>query len=398
VQTLIEHWDGTSWRVVPSPNSDVAFLKGIAAVAANDVWAVGDGAGTLIEHWDGTSWNVVPSPNPGSEAFLNGVVAVAANDVWAVGEGWYAPYRSQALIEHWNGTSWSIVPSPNPGMFENHLSGIAVLSANPPEGTPYIWAVGHYRDSFDSPSRTLVLHGHGSGWGIEPSPNPGTDLNELYGVAPVSANDVWAVGDYSNSFAGPSQTLVERYSELPFTDVHTSDYFYQAVRYLYCHGVISGYADATFRPYNLTTRAQFSKIVVLAEGWTLYSPPFPTFRDVPPTDPFYTYIETAHQHGIISGYSCGPGCLEFRPGNNVTRGQVCKIVVLAEGWTIYTPPTPTFRDVPTTHTFYPYIETAYQHGIISGYSCGTGCLEFRPGNNATRGQLSKIVYQAVTQP
>jgi hypothetical protein len=119
---------------------------------------------------------------------------------------------------------------------------------------------------------------------------------------------------------------------------------------------------------------------------------------VPATDPFYSYIETAYSHGIISGYGCGTGCLEFRPGNNITRAQLCKIVVLAEGWLIYTPPTPTFRDVSDTHTFYQYIETAYSHGIISGYGCGGGCLEFRPGNNATRGQLCKIVYQAVTQP
>ncbi|MFL5733755.1 MAG: S-layer homology domain-containing protein, partial [Chloroflexia bacterium] len=51
-----------------------------------------------------------------------------------------------------------------------------------------------------------------------------------------------------------------------------------------------------------------------------------------------------------------------------------------------------------TDAFYQYIETAYRHGIISGYECGTGCLEFRSGNNATRGQISKIVYLAVTGP
>ncbi|MFL5731643.1 MAG: S-layer homology domain-containing protein, partial [Chloroflexia bacterium] len=58
------------------------------------------------------------------------------------------------------------------------------------------------------------------------------------------------------------------------------------------------------------------------------------------------------------------------------------------------------RDVPTTDTFYTYIETAYSHNIISGYSCGTGtgCLEFRPGNNATRGQISKIVFIATSAP
>jgi hypothetical protein len=39
-----------------------------------------------------------------------------------------------------------------------------------------------------------------------------------------------------------------------------------------------------------------------------------------------------------------------------------------------------------------YVETAHAHGIVSGYTCGSGCLEFRPGGNATRGQISKIVY------
>ena len=101
------------------------------------------------------------------------------------------------------------------------------------------------------------------------------------------------------------------------------------MRYLYCHGAISGYGDGTFRPYNLTTRGQLAKIVVLAEGFTIYTPPTPTFHDVPTTNPFYTYIETAYHQGVISGYSCGTGCLEFRPGNNSTRGQLSKIVYQA---------------------------------------------------------------------
>src|SRR5205085_1910069 len=90
-------------------------------------------------------------------------------------------------------------------------------------------------------------------------------------------------------------------------------------------------------------------------------------------------------------------CLQYRPGNNVTRGQLSKIVVLAQAWQLYIPPTPTFRDVPADNPFYPHIETAYLHNIITGYTCGPSCLEFRPGNNATRGQICKIVYLAVTQ-
>lgn len=72
--------------------------------------------------------------------------------------------------------------------------------------------------------------------------------------------------------------------------------------------------------------------------------------------------------------------------------------VLAQRWEITPPSVATFRDVPVGDTFFGEIETAYSHGIISGYSCGAGCFEFRPGNNATRGQIAKIVYLAVTGP
>jgi hypothetical protein len=244
-------------------------------------------------------------------------------------------------------------------------------------------------------------------------------FNYVHAVAATSSNDVWAVGD--NEY--PEGTLIEHYTTvpcgtvtatatpptntptltstntvtpcpLPFTDVNPNDYFYPAVRYLYCRGVISGYGDGTFRPYNNTTRGQLAKIVVLAEGFPIYTPPVPTFLDVPPTDPFYRYIETAYHAGLVSGYGCGAGCLEFRPGNSVTRGQVSKIVALAAGWELRDPPAPTFRDVPVGNTFYRYVETAYCHGIISGYTCGPDCLEFRPGNNVTRGQLSKIIVLA----
>jgi len=54
-----------TWNVVPSPNVGTGRnqLNGVAVISANDVWAVGSGTGekTLIEHWDGASWNVVPS-------------------------------------------------------------------------------------------------------------------------------------------------------------------------------------------------------------------------------------------------------------------------------------------------------------------------------------------------
>jgi len=155
-------------------------------------------------------------------------------------------------------------------------------------------------------------------------------------------------------------------------------------------------------------------MVVLSEGWQLANPDNPTFADVPFGSTFYTYVETAYAHTILGGYPCGGDgepCDEqqrpyFRPFAEVTRGQLTKLVTLARGWVISSPENRTFADVPVGSTFYGYIETAVQHGIIVGYPCGgegEPCDDanrpyFRPGNSATRGQIAKIIYLAITGP
>src|SRR5262249_56055050 len=90
-----EAWDGSAWHIAAAPklNTQRDILYAAAAVSASDVWAVGhqqswDGTfGTLVEHWDGTSWSVVPSPDPGSSAnHLYGLPAPRPNDIWAVAQ------------------------------------------------------------------------------------------------------------------------------------------------------------------------------------------------------------------------------------------------------------------------------------------------------------------------
>jgi hypothetical protein len=209
----------------------------------------------------------------------------------------------------------------------------------------------------------------------------------------------------------PSNTATATPCTVSFSDVQPSDYFYQPVQYLACRGVLGGYSDGTFRPYNPTTRGQLAKIVVLAFAVPLQTPAAGgyTFADTPPGSTFFPSIETAAAGGLVSGYPCGginpqTGTPEpcdgghrpyYRPATSVTRGQLSKIVVgaaiSARGWTLITPPTPTFRDVAGGSTFFTYVETAVCHGMITGYSDGT----FRPSAPATRGQISKIVYYAL---
>jgi len=147
--------EAAAWKVISSPSPGVTGneLISVAVVAANDVWAVGDitvsggATQTLTEHWNGTQWSVVSSPNPMGNNLLRGVASVSANNIWAVG---FEVANGLTLIGHWNGTKWRVVKSPNPGPSLNILNGVA---ADP--GSGQTWAVGVFFNA-NGVSQTLT--------------------------------------------------------------------------------------------------------------------------------------------------------------------------------------------------------------------------------------------------
>ena len=138
--TVAMHFDGQKWSIVPVPLTgqvhDVVFGQGVTAIATNDVWAVGGvsvntGAEqTLTEHWDGKSWKIVASPNgghPGSTNRLAGIAAVSSSDVWACGQTFDTTTSTFLnLIEHWDGTRWTISPVAAGNGFAS-LSGVVAF-------------------------------------------------------------------------------------------------------------------------------------------------------------------------------------------------------------------------------------------------------------------------------
>jgi hypothetical protein len=184
-QPIIVHWDGTAWTLVSSvpTGSGFAELRAIDAVSANDIWAVGyRGKRTLIEHWDGSTWSLVASPAL-QTSYLLGVTAVATDDVWAVGSS-----AGKSLVEHWDGSAWTRVPSPNAGKPVTQLSAVAQF------GSSDIWAVGLTVDELQVSLRTVTEHWDGTSWSLVASPNPSTEYDQLVGVTGIAGGDIWAVG------------------------------------------------------------------------------------------------------------------------------------------------------------------------------------------------------------
>lgn len=210
--SLAEHWNGSAWSIVSTPNpsaSNGTFLLAAAAVSTSDVWAVGDYLGSssnepLIENWNGSSWSIVTSPSLSNGGRLTGVTAISATNIWAVGFT-LSSGSTATLIEHYNGKVWKIVASPNPSGQSAELFGVSAF------GGKNIWAVGEQYNS-SGITTTLTEHYNGSSWSIVSSPNvtsnPYTLLN---GVTTISSSVAWAVGQSSNS-SGAAQTVIEKWN------------------------------------------------------------------------------------------------------------------------------------------------------------------------------------------
>jgi hypothetical protein len=279
--SLIEHWDGKNWQIVPSPNpvgSIDTELTAVTALSCSNIWAVGfalvsgqSAQQSVIEHWNGISWKLVKSPSQPGNTRLQGVAALSASNIWAVGYSMDSLQREFSLIEHWNGSQWQIITNPNPSASLNELTGISAISpqdiwavglafgytstsaaASPLSGGPPlsgfhplaeqwngsvwttvavpdpigelqhdvyqsvtatsstdVWAVGH---SF-TPSTTsaLIAHWNGTNWQTVQSPSPGIN-GILTSVAALSPQDIWAVGSYQVDENSPAIPFTEHWN------------------------------------------------------------------------------------------------------------------------------------------------------------------------------------------
>lgn len=211
VVTLAARLGGDSWEVVPSlfvGDASNRFLD-VGIVAPDDVWAVGfwNSYGSavfhiLIAHFDGEEWRVVEVQDPSVDAQLSGVAAIAPDDVWAVGDrNDIAGEGQEPLIMHWDGGAWSVSPLP---LFSEGPATLEDIAAISPDD---IWTVGTHTLSDGTP-RPLLMHWDGTTWSVAPAGASGGAGEWFRGVDDVDECDVWAAGQFYDGTA--TATLTQR--------------------------------------------------------------------------------------------------------------------------------------------------------------------------------------------
>lgn len=193
---LIEHWDGESWHIVAAPYGPTGngLLNSLTAISPNDIWVAGsseDNVGVpqpLLEHWDGRNWQIVAA-DKGTRmrsGLFNDIAAVASNDIWAVGEssnfGHIGPI---GLVEHWNGQKWQLVTAPADLEVADKVSIVSSKS---------IWIEGSALKG--SVSEATLTHWDGQRWTKVALPSAligGTVL--VSNMAVVADNSVWIIAN-----------------------------------------------------------------------------------------------------------------------------------------------------------------------------------------------------------
>jgi hypothetical protein len=213
--TLAERWNGTAWRIQPTPNppGDGWFLLAVSCTSPSACTAVGGRlqppgkpTGTLAERWDGRRWRIQPTPNPPGHGvkLLNGVACTSRSSCMAVGNE-FDPATGESLgtlAERWNGRTWQIVPTfkaapagPNAG-----FNGVACTSASA------CTAVGNR-----TPTRTLAERWNGHTWSVQATPNPSGGQEIFLAAVACPARTVCTAVGLNLTGSGPL-TLAERWS------------------------------------------------------------------------------------------------------------------------------------------------------------------------------------------
>ena len=189
--------------------------------------------------------------------------------------------------------------------------------------------------------------------------------------------------------SGPSPTPTPTPAgNLPFTDVESRHWFYQAVKFAYENKLMSGMTATGFAPDTPTNRGMVVAILYRMEG----SPAAgrADFADVP-EDKYYTKpIAWATAKGIVSGYPNGT----FEPESNITRAQLAAILYRYAGYKGYDTAARSglagFQDFADVSA---YAEDALQWATGAGLMSGVTKMTLVPKGPATRAQVASILMR-----
>lgn len=183
-------------------------------------------------------------------------------------------------------------------------------------------------------------------------------------------------------------TVFAANSSVPFTDVKETDWFYDAVGYVYENGMMSGTGSNQFSPNMTTTRGMIVTILYRLEGSPAVSSA--SFDDVAAGEYYANGVYWAAANGVVSGY----GNDQFGPNDPITREQMATILYryaqYKEYETTIIGDVSSFTDGASVSS---YAVEPMNWAVGIGLISGVGNNMLNPSGNATRAQVAAILMR-----
>jgi hypothetical protein len=177
--------------------------------------------------------------------------------------------------------------------------------------------------------------------------------------------------------------------KIRFDDTPETNPYFNDILKIATNGVTAGCGGNNYCPDGSVTREQMAAFIMRALGeFNPPQPPFQRFLDVPPSNPFYAFIDRMAVLGITLG--CGGG--NYCPTLPVTHEQMAAFIMRALGE--FNPPQPPFQrflDVPPTNPFYNFIDRMGALGVWPGPTCPGG--NYCPSSPVTRSEMAYILVR-----
>lgn len=216
---------------------------------------------------------------------------------------------------------------------------------------------------------------------------PGTPGNPSTPGTPGTPGNPSTPGTPGN----PSSPDVPGPAALPFTDVKPSDWYYDAVGYVYAHGLMTGTSETAFSPQVVSSRGMIVTILYRLEGEP--SAGSASFHDVEPGQWYSDAVNWCAEHGIVTGYDDG----RFGPKDTISREQMAAILYRYAQYKGYDVSARAnlsgFTDAGKVSAYaLEAMQWAVAEQLIQGVASGTGTM-LSPSGSAVRSQSATILMR-----
>ena len=246
-----------------------------------------------------------------------------------------------------------------------------------------------------SVSTSLKNASEGSVITVTVDPDDGFVLGSLAVTGPNGSVDVTRVNSTTYRFTMPDGAVTVRATfsveGIPFTDVSTGDWFYEAVSYVYANGLMDGVSETQFAPNRNLTRGMVVTILYRLEGEPRVTGSS-GFSDVASGAWYADPVTWAAANGIVNGVSD----TEFAPDTDITREQLAAILFRYAEYKGYDV---SGRDSLTGYTdrssISAYALDAMRWAVDEGLITGMTATTIVPQGTATRAQCATMLMRFI---